>query len=472
MLALFAAGAYWMIRREALNRMDQRLGEQARRLLFIPEDARTPRWDLVVRAQRAIQRDESWRSFILMVKDGAGKTIYQSSNWPRELSETLLPPAVSKSSNDAAPPAPPRRPPPALPRKALLLARPDSVSSTECFTHSAGRRAWRMAVTRSESETVIIGVDLAPFQAEIHAVRRAFLIALPAALVLIAAGAAVLSHRSLRPVRRLARTIEAVTAGGLDQRIPVRRGDPDFEGLIQLFNRMMDRLEHSFQQASRFSADAAHELKTPLTILQGRLEQAIQDAGAGSQAQQDLTELLEEAHRLRSIVEKLLILSRADAGRLELSREEVDLSRLVEDICEDTTFQAPELTFERQIEPGIHANVDRELVTLAVRNLASNAVKYNTPGGRVRFTLMRAEGRIELAVSNTGPGIAEEDRGRLFERFHRGDKSRSRRIEGAGLGLSLARAIARAHSGDVVLAPASEGGANDGLTRFLLTLPA
>lgn len=267
-------------------------------------------------------------------------------------------------------------------------------------------------------------------------------------------------------IRRLTGTILHVTAAGLDQRIPATGEERDFAELIGVFNNMLERLERSFRQASRFSGDAAHELRTPLTILQGRVEQAMQLAGDGSAMQATLAGILDEVRRLSAISSKLLLLSQADAGRLSLHRERVDLSAALRDLAEDARMLAPQLAVDEDIAPGIVVAADAGLLRQALHNLISNAVKYNQPGGWIRIAAIASAPCATVEVANASCGIPEADRALIFERFHRADPARGRGIEGFGLGLSLAREIARAHGGDLALA---DGVAQE--ARFVLTLP-
>jgi signal transduction histidine kinase len=229
---------------------------------------------------------------------------------------------------------------------------------------------------------------------------------------------------------------------------------------------MLDRLERSFAQAARFSADAAHELRTPLTILQGEIEQALQDAPSGSEPQRVYNGLLEEVHRLKEIVRKLLLLAQADAGKLPLNLEPFDLAAAVETVCEDAEAMAPHLAITHVLEAGLQVNADADLLSQVLRNLTINAVKHNREGGRIEYRLRRAGSTAWLTVANTGDPIPPEHRDRVFERFYRADPSHSRRVDGVGLGLSLAREIVRAHGGELTLADSGED-----LTVFSLALP-
>ena len=230
---------------------------------------------------------------------------------------------------------------------------------------------------------------------------------------------------------------------------------------------MLDRLEKGFHQARRFSADASHELKTPLALLQAELEQALHSAPSGSPQQQTFSSLLDEIHRLKAILEKLLLLSLADSGRLVLQREPTDLGRIVSNIAEDCAALAPQVELEHDVPSGVLVQADAVLLEQALQNLTGNALNYNRPGGCIRVSLATAAGVATITVGNTGPGIPVVDRSRVFERFYRGDPARTRdRAAGVGLGLSLSREILRAHDGDLTLARTE-----DDWTEFVATLP-
>lgn len=347
------------------------------------------------------------------------------------------------------------------------LPPPLPIKTHRFFTVSAANGEWRVGVMSNPYITFVLGRNMSRFHAEMRFLRNAFLFALPAALLLIALGGWLVSQRALRPVRTLTSTAEGITARGLDQRIPISGENEEFNRLIVVFNGMMDRLEKSFQQAVRFSADAAHELKTPLTILQGELEHALQNAPADSPEQQSYGTLLEEVQRLKAVIRKLLLLSLADSGQLKPNIEPIPLTGIVQESIEDAAILAPELTLEQELEPGISVAADGDLLRQVIQNLISNAIKYNHPQGTIRFALRRADDKVRFTISNTGPEIPPEDREKVFERFYRGDKARNRKVDGTGLGLSLAREIARAHRGDLVLENAAGN-----LTAFTLILPA
>jgi signal transduction histidine kinase len=273
---------------------------------------------------------------------------------------------------------------------------------------------------------------------------------------------------NVRPLQSIAQVAERVTARGLDQRIPLSNEDEEIARLIGVLNGMIDRLEASFQQAIRFSADASHELKTPLAVMQGELESALQTASPGSPEQQVYAGLLEETQRLKTITRSLLLLAQADAGHPPLTLAPVNLSQALAELTEDVEAIADEsrIKVELVLEPELHVRADWPLLRQAILNLLHNALRYNEPGGWIRVSLATRPDHIELEVGNGGPGIPAEVQSRIFDRFFRADASRSRNVDGVGLGLSLAKEITHAHRGSLLL---KERG--PGRTCFVLMMP-
>jgi signal transduction histidine kinase len=264
--------------------------------------------------------------------------------------------------------------------------------------------------------------------------------------------------RALRPLRTIAQTAEQVSARGLDQRIPLTEADGEIRHLILVLNRMMDRLEASFRQATRFSADASHELKTPLAIMQGELESGLQAAAEGSHEQRMLNSLLEQVQQLKRITSSLLLLAQADAGQLRLALEEVLLSDELLAMVEDAQVLAADsgLQFEINIPSGVKVRADRGLLRMALLNLVTNAVRYNDPGGKVGISLTNGES-VTVTICNSGPGIPADDQARIFDRFCQVNRAQARSRGGLGLGLSLAREIIAAHGGKLALKESRPG---------------
>lgn len=342
--------------------------------------------------------------------------------------------------------------------------------TTQVSTRNTATGSWRIGIITSEQGRGAIAVSLQTIDQDMAVIRNIFLVAIPSTLLMIAAGAWVLSGSALQPVRKLTSVIQQVTVTGLDQRVPVGSADVEFVELIEVFNQMMTRLERSFKQSSRFSGDAAHELKTPLAILRGELELAVQQAESGSALQQSLSNLMDEVSRLSVIVRKLLLLSLADAGQISLRQDQVNLAELLAVLIEDVELLAPDLLVKVDLDKDLWVQGDRHLLTQILQNLIDNAIKYNLPkrsaGRWLSVTGRRRANNVRVTIANASRTIPLEERDRIFDRFYRGDLSRNRKREGFGLGLSLSREIARAHSGELRLDNTPEGE-----TALTLTLP-
>lgn len=422
---------------------------------------------------------------ILWICDPDGKELYRSPHWPSSLDTAKLPlhlDQVPNAPNTEAGTGPRQvpghntggwGPGGGLGRMGRDLGSesggPASFTKSPRFLSArAAETLWRLGILGNAQTTVVMGINGNKVQDELNQLRDAFLLTLPVALVLVAAGGWITSSRALRPLRVIADTAERVTARGLDQRIPPADSDPEVDRVVCVLNRMMDRLEKSFHQATRFTADASHELKTPLTIMQGELDNALQAAAIGSKEQQVFGNLLEETQRLKNITRNLLLLAQADSGQLKLARQKINLTELLENTLEDVRVLAVHfnLEFDVRLPRDLQTSGDPNLLSTAVHNVLGNAVKYNEPAGRIALEARANDGHIEITVSNTGAGIQECESSRLFKRFFRGQQRGDRQREGNGLGLSLAREILRAHGGDVVLKESRPG-----WTTFVIHMP-
>jgi len=312
----------------------------------------------------------------------------------------------------------------------------------------ADGRAARYTTPRSRA---VLAHSLAPMKADMQAdLQRALQLLVPLALALTALGAWLLASLTMRPVNRLRTAMQGVTRLALDQRLASAGEDREFKDLIAAYNTMLARLDASFQQATRFSADAAHELKTPLTILQGRLEQALhRSSDAATQA--GLTDMLDEVGRLAAITRKLLLLSQADAGQLALHRVSVDLAEQLDTLVADARMLVTDQTVSSSVEPGLQTRGDALLLRQLFNNLLSNALRYGRPGGWIAVSGRRQAAGVEVVFANATAPLDATQRSRFFNRFHRGDGAHNRAVDGHGLGLSLSREIARAHGGDLTL---------------------
>jgi len=426
----------------------------------------------------------------LLVTDRDGNLLYRSSQWQDGIDANSLwrslpqpPPDRRRIPFELEPPPPPPPPYPPPPDRPDSFSprerrpprdrppqfdRPDfpRVFKAKLATQRTSTAVWRVGAIHSPQTQIAIAVNLQAIDREMASIRNIFLFSIPVVLLLVASGAWVISRSMLYPIGRLTMAIGNVTVQGLDRRVPVGSTDIEFVELIFVFNQMLERLERSFKQASRFSGDAAHELKTPLAILQGEIERALHQVESGSEVQQTLSNLLDEVRRLSEITRKLLLLSHADAGRMGLHLVEVNMSALLSEIAEDMELLAPHLDVQMAIAPNLYIKGDRDLLVQVLQNLVGNAIKYNLPEGWLRLQANCQGKRVIVKIVNSSQDISLSERDRIFERFHRGDSTQIQKIEGSGFGLSLAREIARAHGGDIKLDAAILG-----QTGFILSLP-
>ncbi len=352
---------------------------------------------------------------------------------------------------DTRPPKPVNPQEPTRTLKTPKLPNPVESGACALTTFEAQQQQWRAARFTSGSTRSVVAADLAATKAELQsAFKQALKMVLPVALVLTALGAWSMSSLTMRPVNRMRRAMAGVTQKALNTRLPTQGEDHEFVVLIDAYNTMLARLEKSFQQASRFSSDAAHELKTPLTILQGRIEQALSISKSAA-LQADLMGLQDEVSRLAEITRKLLLLSQADAGAMPLQRSAIDMSRLLDELASDAQMLLSNQTLQCNIDRRLFVMGDKVLLQQLMNNLISNAVRYCRVGGKIKLTASAREGGIEIVLANSSRVINDADRARFFDRFYRADPSHNRGIEGSGLGLSLSREIALAHGGDLVL---------------------
>jgi signal transduction histidine kinase len=329
-----------------------------------------------------------------------------------------------------------------------------------------GSKALRLYVAEKGGVTFAIGSDLEGAESLARGLLLALLAALPFALGFAWFGGRRLAAFAVEPVEEMTRATERITAERLDQRVPVPATVDEIQRHARVLNATLDRLEQSYKQALRFSGDASHELKTPLTVLRSSIEAVLGSSTLSDDDRAAISGLLEQTRRLTSITSGLLLLARADAGRLTLDREDHDLAVLTEACVEDARIVAEQrdIRVDCTLPAGAPSSVDALRFAQIVSNLLDNAVKYNCSNGKIRVTLAESPESWRLSVANTGPGIGPEHCARLFERFYRAEHTAEE--SGQGLGLGIARELARAHGGDVVLASSK-----DGWNEFILTLP-
>jgi heavy metal sensor kinase len=302
---------------------------------------------------------------------------------------------------------------------------------------------------------VISLIQVGMSRENLYATQRRFLLAmaavLPIALLLAGGGGWMLARRALRPVDRMTETTRRISAEHLTGRLDETGAGDELDRLAQTLNAMLGRLDAAFKEMRQFTADASHELQTPLTILKGEMEVALRSPRSPEEYQRILKSALEEIDRIARLVEGLLLLARADAGVLRMDRRPLDLAQLVEEVYGQARILAEAHSVNLRLGPVEPVSVQGDSAHLRrlLLNLADNGIKYTPPGGQVAISLQSSGGWASIGVEDTGIGIPPEDQARIFQRFYRSAEARSRGEGGAGLGLCIARSIAEAHGGRI-----------------------
>jgi len=300
---------------------------------------------------------------------------------------------------------------------------------------------------------------------------RVLILLVPGGLILGSFLGWIMAGRVLTPVREVAHAAQRISGSNLSLRIPTRQADDELDYLILTFNRMIDRLEASFQQMKQFSADVSHELRTPITAIRGQLEVALFTAKTTDQYREAMFNALQDIDRLSQIVRALLLLSQAESGQLVLQKSRLNLCEVVRDLVEQ--FQIPAeaagVRLTADLPPECAAEGDRVQIERMITNLLSNAIKFTPEGGRVRVSLQSAADHIEIAIEDTGRGIPGEFLPHIFDRFYRvpGSGTAPGPEQGLGLGLSFVAWIVKAHHGKIDVDSTPGKG-----TRFTIKLPA
>jgi heavy metal sensor kinase len=303
----------------------------------------------------------------------------------------------------------------------------------------------------------------------------ASLLALP--IVLAASGLAgyILTRRALAPLQEMAYKVQRITSENLHERLPVGAAGDELDHLARVFNSLLARLEQSFEQLRRFTADASHELRTPLASIRSVGEVALRKNGDREAYRDTVGSMLEEVNRLTALVDSLLTISRADAGRIQLHPTVFSVMALAREAAGLFDVLVEEKDLQIAIEGDEDASLtgDRVFLRQALVNIIHNAVKYSLPGGSISVRVHhKPAGSVEVEVADAGPGISPEHFEKIFDRFYRVDESRSREAGGAGLGLSIAQWVVRIHGGDIRLVPTPGGGCTFQIRLPALTPPA
>lgn len=259
-----------------------------------------------------------------------------------------------------------------------------------------------------------------------------------------------ISKRILKPIDKMTKTAKEISIADLNRRIEVGRTDDELSRLAVTFNDMIDRLQQSFERQNRFVSDASHELRTPISIIQGYAG-LIDRWGKDERSvlEESITAIRKETENMTVLIERLLFLARGDSESIKLQKEEMDLGPFIEEVIYESRLIAPEHHINGKVDGKISIKADRKLIKQMLRALMDNGIKYTPEGGSVKIHAAKKQNKIEITVVDSGIGIPEEDLPHIFERFYRVDKSRSREEGGSGLGLSIVKWIVEIHLGTI-----------------------
>ena len=330
------------------------------------------------------------------------------------------------------------------------------------FFDSAGRPV--------NSRHVIIQVARSelPMRREMRGLLFILLFWLPIAVLTAGIFGYTLARRALAPIEKMAERAQSITADRLHDRLPIGNPNDELGRLASVFNDTLGRLESSFEQMRRFTADVSHELRTPLTAIRSVGEVGLRERRDDKAYRGIIGSMLEEVDRLASLVDRLLRWSRAETGQTKLAQEVIDLRGLADDVAGYLGVLAEEkqqsLTVAQVGKPwGLG---DRQVLRQALIDLVDNAIKYTPEGGAIEVRVSESTGNVTIEVIDSGPGVAPELRTRIFDRYGRGESAGPDAVGGAGLGLSISKWAVEAHGGHLTLEASNGVG-----SRFRIALP-
>ena len=326
-------------------------------------------------------------------------------------------------------------------------------------------RILAVPVGEAGDRVLVVGATAENRAETLDSLRTAFLIGGPLAILLASLGGYALASAALRPIEAMRRRAEEISASSIEERLPVPRSQDEVARLAETLNEMLARIDDGLTRERRFVADASHELRTPLALLKTELELALRPGRSPDELRQAIGSAAQESDRMARIADDLLLLARAERGRLPLRLEPLDLR----DVLEDTASrfagraEAEDRTIAVEVSRPLVVTADRLRLEQALRNMIDNAVRYGE--GDIRLAATERDGSVEVHVLDDGPGFPAEFLDRAFERFSRAEEpAGGTDTDGSGLGLAIVETIAEAHGGTASAANRAGGGADVWLT--------
>lgn len=330
---------------------------------------------------------------------------------------------------------------------------PTSPKITEYVGNDVPLRIWNQAVNvAGENYFIQSAFEMDDFYEALYHFELLLYIAIPSLLICAALGGYWISGRALAPVDQITKTARTISAQNLSSRLNIPNTGDELQRLSETLNGMLDRLEASFKKITQFTADASHELRTPVAVMRTRAELALRKARSADEYRDVISEVLTELEKTSSLIEQLMFLARADSGSETLHFTNTNVTEVLREACHQGSAlaDAKQIGFHEQIAAdSLWIRGDASSLRRLFLILIDNAVKYTPANGQVEVSLQRNNGYAVAQVKDTGIGIAETDLPNVFERFYRADKARTRELGGVGLGLSIGRWITEVHSGTI-----------------------
>jgi heavy metal sensor kinase len=426
-LSLFSLTAYFAMRNSIYRTVDEELRvrmEGVRRLI-----ERTARYEPEDLRRELREHSELAGNTVLQVADQEGHWLYRSPSTDRyEI------PRLREASG--------------VPSTVVLNNVPLRVLSTEIQVGD-------------QSYFAEAAAPLDDFYSALHRFATLLVVSIPILLLGAAAGGYWISRRALSPVDQITQTARSISVQNLSSRLTVPQTGDELQRLSETLNSMLERLDAAFKKIIQFTADASHELRTPVAVMRTRTELSLRKPRSAEEYREALTQVHCELERTSELVEKLMLLARADYGVEALQLATEDLREIVREVCSQgkTLSEAKDIKFREQVpEQPVWVKADAHALRRLFLILIDNAIKYTPKGGRVDVVVGQENGFAIGEIRDTGIGIAPEDLTNVFERFYRADKARSRESGGVGLGLSIGRWIAEAHGGTIEVDSSLGGG--------------
>ena len=423
---VFGVVAYYAMRGSILETVDESLLDQVQGIRELIE-----RESVSGNLARDLERDEEILagSDLLQVSDPAGNWIYRSKTMAR------FGPATAPIS-----------------RASVTTEQPDGVPLRVRTTPVAAR---------GKVFVVQLAYPLDDFNEALNRFRRVLFLSSPLLLLLASAGGYWLSRRALGPVDQITREARSISAQNLSSRLAVPRTGDELERLSETLNGMLERLEQAFRRITQFTADASHELRTPVALMRTRAEIILRRSRSEEEYRETLRQILEDLQRTSVLLEDLMLLARADSGAQALERTRINMAESIQEACLEgrALAETKQISLQSELpEVPVWINGDANSLLRLFLILLDNAVKYTPPQGRITVSLYSNNGSAVAEVRDSGIGITAQDLPHIFERFFRADPARSRQTGGAGLGLAIGKWIAEAHGGAITVQSKPGGG--------------